>query len=229
MKPIIRTALGLLALALFFSVPASAMGPVDGEVGAVWWANDHDSQYGESIVSSDAGAPGFRAELWFVKRYGIRAERYSSDTGDIGGGTSDYTSLDFMWRAFSPTENNFIALGAGWQEIDLDTVGLAGDTSGVRLALEGRVALGGLFYIYGQGYYLPSLDDAEVADPAFGPLRNMDGHMLEAGISWKMAPFVSMRGGYRLHSLNFSTTILDVEVDGEAESSGFLLGLSFRF
>ena len=32
MKPIIRTALGLLALALFFSVPASAMGPVDGEV-----------------------------------------------------------------------------------------------------------------------------------------------------------------------------------------------------
>jgi hypothetical protein len=229
MKAIIRTAPVLLALAFLFPVSAIAMGPVDGEFGAVWWANDYDSQYGEEVYSSDAGAPGYRAEIWFLKKYGLRAERYSSDNGDIGGGSSDFTSLDFMWRAFSPTENNYIALGAGWQQIDLDTVGLVGDTSGVRVALEGRVALGGLFYIYGQGYYLPSLDDAEVADPAFGPLRDMDGHMLEAGVSWKMAPFVSMRGGYRVHNINFSTTVLDVDIDGEAESSGFLLGLSFRF
>ena len=108
-------------------------------------------------------------------------------------------------------------------------VGLGGDTSGVRLALEGRVALGGLFYLYGQGYYLPSLDDTQAIDPGFGPLRDMDGHMLEAGLSWKIAPFMSMRGGYRQHSIDFKTTLLDVEIDGEAESSGFLLGLSFRF
>jgi hypothetical protein len=229
MKPIIGVVLGLFALATLTSAPALAMGPVDGEVGAVWWANDHDAMYGESILSSEAGAPGFRAELWFRERYGVRAERYSSDTGDIGGGTSDYTSLDFMWRAFSPTENNYFAIGAGWQEIDLDMIGLAGETSGVRLALEGRVALGGLFYIYGQGYYLPALDDAQVVDPGLGPLRDMDGHMLEAGLSWKIAPFMSMRGGYRQHSVDFTTTLLDVEIDGEAESSGFLLGLSFRF
>jgi len=229
MKPNFGVVLGLFALTSLFAAPALAMGPVDGEVGAVWWANDHDASYGESIFSSEAGAPGFRAELWFMERYGVRAERYSSDTGDIGGGTSDYTSLDFMWRAFSPTENNYFALGAGWQEIDLDMIGLAGETSGVRLALEGRIALGGLFYIYGQGYYMPALDDAQSIDPGLGPLRDMDGHMLEAGLSWKIAPFLSMRGGYRQHNLNFKTTLLDVEIDGEAESSGFLLGLSFRF
>jgi hypothetical protein len=134
-----------------------------------------------------------------------------------------------MWRAFSPTENNYLAIGAGWQEIDLDLLGLGGDTSGVRLAVEGRIALGGLFYVYGQGYYLPSLDDAEPALPGFSPMRNMDGHMLEAGISWKMAPFMSMRAGYRQHNLDFTTMVLDVEVDGEAETSGFLTGLTFRF
>jgi hypothetical protein len=229
MKPIMGTVVALLAVTGLASAPAFAMGPVDGEVGAVWWANDYDSSYGPESLSADAGAPGFRAELWFVKRYGVRAEHYSSDTGDIGGGSSDFTSLDFMWRAFSPTENNYFAFGAGWQEIDLETIGLAGETSGVRLALEGRVALGGLFYIYGQGYYLPSLDDAEVADPGLGPLRDMDGHMLEAGVSWKIAPFFSMRGGYRLHNINYITTVLDVEYEGDTESSGFLLGLSFRF
>ena len=229
MKAIIGTALGLFVLATILPAPALAMGPVDGEIGAVWWANDQDSHYGDTTISADGGAPGYRAELWFVKRYGLRAERYSSDTGDTGGGTSDYTSLDFMWRAFSPTENNYIAFGAGWQQIDLDMVGLAGETSGVRLAVEGRVALGGLFYIYGHGCYLPSLDDAIAADPAFGPLRNMDGSMLEAGVSWRMAPFVSMRAGYRRQDINFDTTLLDVAIDGEAESSGYLLGLTFRF
>jgi hypothetical protein len=226
MRLTITAGLGLVALVSLFASPALAMGPVDGEFGAVWWANDAGSRFGTESLSVDGGAPGYRAELWFVKKYGLRAERYSSDSG---GGSSDFTSLDFMWRAFSPTENNYLAIGAGWQQIDLDTIGLSGETSGPRLALEGRIALGGLFYIYGQGYYLPSLDDAQAVDPAFGPLRNMDGHMLEAGLSWKIAPFMSMRGGYRRQDLNFTTTLLDVEIDGEAEWSGFLLGLSFRF
>jgi hypothetical protein len=206
------------------------MGPVDGEVGAAWWANSFSSSnHGTSNISSDAGAPGYRAELWFLKRYGVRAERYSSDLDDFDVSTSDSTSIDVMWRAYSPSENNFFALGVGWQEIDLGTIGLVGDTSGLRLALEGRIALGGLFYLYGQGYYLPSLDDSEAADPALGHFEDMDGHVLEAGVSWKMAPFVSMRGGYRLQNVNFTRAELDAEYDGEAESSGFLLGLSVRF
>ncbi len=110
MKAMTGAVLGLFALAGLFSAPALAMGPIDGEFGAVWWANDYDSQHGEAPYSSDAGAPGYRAELWFMERYGVRAEYYSSDTD---GGTSDYTSLDIMWRAFSPTENNYFAFGAG--------------------------------------------------------------------------------------------------------------------
>ncbi len=224
-----RKVLGLLLLSTLTCLPASAMGPVDGEVGAAWWHNSFSSDDGTSTITSDAGAPGYRAELWFLQRYGVRAERYSSELDDFDLSTSNSTSLDFMWRAFSPSENNYFALGLGWQEIDLGTIGLAGDSSGIRLALEGRVALGGLFYLYGQGYYLPSLDDTEATDPGLGQFEDMDGHILEAGISWKLAPFVGMRAGYRLQNVSFTRTVLDTQYEGEAEADGFLLGLCVRF
>jgi hypothetical protein len=225
-------------LALFLGLcgtPAFAMGPVDGEIGAAWWANDFSASGNGSSVDASAGAPGFRAELWLFKRYGLRAERYSSDGADLGASSTDYTSVDFRWRAFSPTENNFLALGAGWQQMDMATLGLEGNTSGARLGLEGRVAAGGLFYFYGQGSYLPSLSDTPAVDPALGRFENMSGWEYEAGVSWKMFPFLSMRGGYRSQRVDFTRTGYEIlpgeedSMDGAVESSGFLLGLSFRF
>jgi len=223
---------GLVALLGLASAPALAMGPVDGEVGAVWWASDFDVSSG---ASADAGAPGFRAEVWLFQRWGVRAERYSSDLDEFDGRDSDYTSVDFRWRAFSPSENNYFAIGVGWQRMDLATIGLDGDTSGARLGAEGRISLGGLVYLYGQGSYLPSLDDAPAVDPLMGYFENLDGYELEAGVSWKMAPFVSLRAGYRAQTVNFTLTGFEpipdgpTEIDGETESTGFLAGLSFRF
>ena len=216
-------------------LPAMAVGPVQGEVGAVWWANNFDASAGLANVSSDAGAPGFHAELWIMNKYGFRAERFSSDLDDIGGASADYTSIDVLWRPISPTGNNFFAVGLGWQEMDLATVGLDGDTSGVRVAAEGRVGLGALFYAYAQGSYFPSLDEANASNPQLGRFEDLDGHEYEIGVSWKVFPFMSMRAGYRTYNVNFNETGIDpllgigTELSGEVESDGFLLGLSARF
>jgi hypothetical protein len=207
--------------------PAAALGPVDGEVGAVYWFNDFEAPG----ISEDAGAPGFRAELWFVERFGVRGARFSSDPDDLGSGaSSDYTSIDLLWRALSAAENSFLAVGAGWEEIDLSSIGLDGDTSGVRLSLEGRLGLIGAIYGYAQLSYLPALDDAPSVVPGLR-FDEMTGLEYEAGVSWKMAPFVSLRAGYRRNSVDFT---LDDGLPGSdpedtAESAGFLAGLGLHF
>ena len=128
------------------------------------------------------GAPGFKAELWIKKAFGFRASRYSSDVDALTAETSDFTSLDFMWRPFSPGENNFVAVGVGWQESDLGNIGLASDTSGARINVEGRIAVAGIVYFYGQGSYLPELDDAQSVVPGES-FADLSGHEYEVHIS----------------------------------------------
>ncbi|NIM61698.1 MAG: hypothetical protein GTO30_08605, partial [Acidobacteria bacterium] len=68
---------------------------------------------------------------------------YRTDLDDFAAiETSDYTSVDVMWRPFSPTQNNYVAVGLGWQQMDLNTIGLQGDTGGVRVNVDGRIGLG---------------------------------------------------------------------------------------
>lgn len=226
---------GFVLLLGLASTPALAAGPVDGEFGAVWWASDFAVSEADTSASADSGAPGFRAELWMFKRWGLRAERYTSKLDEFDAPDSDYTSIDFRWRAFSPGENNYFAVGVGWQQMDLSTIGLDGDTSGARVGAEGRVALAGMVYLYGQGSYLPALDDAPAVDPALGQFENLDGYEVETGVSWKMAPFISLRAGYRAQSINYTRTGFEpipegpTELDGETESNGFLAGLTFSF
>lgn len=210
-----------LFLGLVMTGPAVALGPLDGEVGAVYWANDFDV----NNISSDSGAPGFRGEIWMMKKYGVRAGMYSSEYDDFGGGSSDYASVDLLWKPISPTENNFLAFGLGWQQTDLSDIGFDGDTSGIRVAAEGRVGLGGLFHGYLQAAYIPELDTTAAADGISGPFEDVESMEYELGVSWKAAPFVSVRAGYRETSVDF----VQDGGGGTAESSGFLLGLGFHF
>jgi hypothetical protein len=231
----LRVAVGLFSLLLFVAMPAQALGPVDGEVSAVWWNNEYAVDEGGLGASEDAAAPGFLAELWLFNRYGLRAGVYSSDLDDVGLDSSDYMSVDLLWRAFSPTENSFFALGAGWTEMDLSTIGLDGDTSGARLTAEGRVGIIALLYLYGQGAYMPALDDAPATDPALGRFEDVESTELELGVSWKILPVLSLRAGYRKQEVEFLRTGFiplagsPPEVSGQVESDGFLAGLTARF
>lgn len=214
------------------TLPALAIGPIDGEIGAVYWANEYDTRGGlASLASEDANAPGYRAEVWLFERYGLRAGVYTSDLEDVGMESSEYASVDLLWKAFAPSKNNFLAVGAGWQEMDLTAVGLDGETSGGRLSVEGRVSAG-FVYFYGQGSFLPEMDDAESSTGTDGRFEELTGHEVEVGVSWKLLPFVSLRTGYRTHSMEFVRTDFDLlgsEIDGEVESSGFLAGVTIRF
>lgn len=245
--------------------PVLAAGPIDGEVSAVWWANDFDTKSETASTSTDAGAPGLRAEMWMFNRYGLRASQFGSDPDGSDG--ADYTSVDVMWRALSPTENNFLAVGLGWQQMDVD--GLDEATSGARVTVEGRVSLMGMLYAYGHGSYLPSLSDTDAADPQQGEFRDLDGYEYELGVAWNAMPFMDVHAGYRVNNMSFTQEAVaplsgppggpilpiggdksgnvGVEIsggdddcpdcspsaivgpNGEAESSGFYVGLGFHF
>ena len=225
----------IVILAVAFGTPARAAGPVDGEVGAVWWANDFQVQEGGVAASADASAPGYRVELWLFQRFGFHAAAYSSDLDEIGADSSDYLNVDVLWRAFSPSDNNYLAIGAGWQKMDLGTIGLDGDTDGARALVEGRVGLVGPVYFYGLGSWLPALSDTHSTDPALGEFRDMSGYELDAGVAWTILPFVSLRAGFREQSVEYVRSGYvplpgqPAQMDGEVDSSGYVAGLSFRF
>jgi len=221
----LRLVVRVLVLTTMVATPALALGPVDGEVGALWWANE----YATEGASADAGVPGINAELWWQSKFGVRAKLF----GDVDNtsSSSDYTAVDVMWKPFSPTENNFVAVGVGWQDMDFTAIdSFSGDTSGMRLSVEGRVGIVGMVYAYGQAAYLPSMGDAS---DSVNEYSDMDGLEYEVGVSWKPAPFISVRGGYREAQLDYTRVEFGgaetSESSESSESSGFLLGVGFHF
>ncbi len=199
MKNVVRITLLWCLFCSAFSLPLLAEGRFGGEVTGIWWANDIEEKGGVQSISSDAGAPGLRAELLMFERYGLQASQYRSDAGSNG---ASYTSVDFMWRALAPAENNFVAFGVGWQKMDLQ--GLDSETSGMRVSVEGRVELPGPVYAYGHGSYQPSLQDARSSDPALGTFEDLDAHEYEFGVAWAATPVIRVHAGYRANNLSFT-------------------------
>jgi len=186
----IATAAVVAALAA--AVPVAAAGPVDGEVTAFYWLSETTSEFdGSPSFKEDSDDLGFRGELWFFKRLGVSAGMYSADLADSDE-TVDYTNLDVEWRLISPSENNFFAVGVGWQKIDVGD----DDTSGPRVVVEGRVALVGILYFYGRGAYAPDLDDV-------GPATGGKASEYDLGVMIKPAPFLQIFAGYRSNRVSF--------------------------
>jgi hypothetical protein len=174
MKGIFR----LLALAtvcvLGSAVPVRALGPVDLEVTDPVLEPDTEV-LGVSEASGDVGA---RAEMW-ITRFGVSASFYQYTPEDsLSSLDFQYTNLDAKWKLISPTENNFFALGVGYQKIDLDSSGFSDSSEGPRLVAEGRVGLTNLLYFYGRGAYMP---DLPISTRAWGRHRRL-GH--STSLAW---------------------------------------------
>lgn len=220
-------------LFLLAALPAFSAGPVDGEVAAVWWASDYEVT-GDSPASADAGAPGLKAELWLRNRYGLRATQFNPEPDGFAADDASYTSVDVMWKALSPTENNFLAVGLGYQDFELAGIDSSGvGTSGMRATVQGRVSLVGLLTGYAEASYLPSLDDQAGATVAAGRFEDMEGMEYELGVAWKMMPFVSLKGGYRESSVDYRQTGIvggpATEANGTVESNGIFAGVAIGF
>lgn len=204
-----RRAIALLAaLAAFSAAPAvQALGPLDAEAGVLWWSHDVDTA---DLGSSDADGTGAYAELWWAEGWGLAADYYKSDPDRRGFGDTTDFSVDVKRRVLSPTENNFIALGVGWQDAEL--VG-GHTTEGVRLTADARVGLG-ILHAYGRAVWMPDLGDA-------GPRDDISGHEYQVGVSFTPFPFLNLRAGYRIRELDYD--------GGSEEADGYLLAGAIHF
>jgi hypothetical protein len=212
-------AIAAAALAVsLWSAPAAAIGPADGEVTVLYWESDTDV----SGVSEGSGDVGGRAEVWFLKRWGVSASLFQPNPGGALDGTDlRYTNLDAKFRLISPAENNFLAVGVGWQKIDVSG-DASGDTSGPRVVAEGRISVK-IVYFYARAAYLPELDDLKIADATY---TNGSAQEIEAGIQIKPFPFFQIFAGYRADKTTF-----DAPEGGsfEVENQGPVAGIGFNF
>lgn len=221
----LRRSLVVAALATI-ATTALAAGPVSGEVTALYWASNSTIADAESEHSYDAAA---RAELWFVKKFGLSASWYrpQPDNGAaVGVESMQYANLDFKWRYLSPTQNNFFALGAGWQQVDVNGgYAFAGDesTAGPRVVAEGRVCFVKILYGYARGAWLPTLQDW--TSTAAGDLRDGDGFEAEAGLQIKPAAFIQIFLAYRMSHTSFEGASGPVTFDHD----GPVVGFGFNF
>ena len=117
---------------------------------------------------------------------------------------------------------SFIALGAGWQQIEIDAMGESVDSSGIRLVADGNVGVGKLVYLYGEYVYYLEMDGFSIEGMSTGDL---DGYEFEFGVSIKPFPFLNLKAGYRISEFEY-------DFDGGTETwtpDGYYAGVSFNF
>jgi len=209
------------ALAAALVPPASAAGPVAGEVTALYWGSSTTIDTAPSEHSYDAAA---RADLWFVKKLGVSASWYRPQPEDALGqvDSMQYANVDLKWRFLSPTKNNFFALGAGWQQVEAADVFADETTSGPRVVAEGRVSFVKVLYGYGRAAWLPALKDWELLGT---PMTGGKGYEAEAGLQIKPAAFIQIFLAYRLSHTEFESAGGPFDVDHDGPVLGF--GVNF--
>ena len=225
------TKLLMLAVASFAVIlPAFALGPVDGEVEALYWFSDAKSSMNGNSSSDSSEAPGARAQVWFFG-WGVAGAYYKAEPE---GGNVEYTSLDLERKLIKPTDNTFLAIGLGWQNVNVSIDGMSTDlldTSGARLNAEGRIGFAGFAYAYARGAYFIDLDDYKFSDGldtyAF---TSGGGHEYEVGVGFEPLPFLSLWAGYRVNKVDFDLAVSDVPVGSiDFKTDGFKVGAGVHF
>ena len=209
----------LLVAAGLAIAPARAIGPVDVEIGAMYWGADTEVVN----VSESAAAPALFGNVWMKNALGFGVSRYeASPEGSLDGADSDFTAVDAKWRFMNATRNNFVAVGLGAEQ-----VGFVDDsTLAARLVVEGRVSVK-MVYFFGKGAYLPSLGNMTIEGT---PVDGKDGMELEAGVGYHPIPLLSVHLSYKTNDMDFEVN--DPLLGSAAfsvENAGPMLGLVFTF
>lgn len=193
----------------------AAESEIDGDLNLNWWSNTTSADALDA--SFDVGSAGGDAELWWRRRWGMKGSLYKSDVVENQSAQApDYLSVDFKRRLFSATRNNFLALGLGWESIDL---GNGSDTHGPRFLLEGRLGVTPMVSLYGHTAWLPKLEETnDFEDP--------DGLEIEAGLAVKPLPHLSFRAGYREFRLDFKSL---EGVNESSKSKGVIFGAGIHW
>ena len=204
-----------LGLMCMFITPSYALGPVDGELGIAWWANDFDADFSDTSI--DAGSVFIYGEGWLGDKWGIRGAWYDSDLEGEALSNQTRTNLELRRKLFSPTDNNFLALGFGVENIDLEN---GGDAQGIRVGTEARLGIPGPIFLYGKYAWVPEFGDARNFD-------DISATEIDLGMHITPFPFMSLRIGYLKYELDYENT--DVGLSGSSDASGFYLGGGFHW
>ena len=125
--------------------------------------------------------------------------------------TSQWT-VDIKRRLLSATENTYLAMGLGWNDIALSE---AETSSGMRFVAEGRVGIYGPAYLFGQAAYSPWMSN-------IGNQIDPFGQELELGLAVDPLPSMSFRAGYRGYWLDSVDSSADSSLRRQAD--GFYIG-----
>ena len=130
---------------------------------------------------------------------------------DTGLNSTNQWTVDIKHRLFSATENTFLAMGLGWNDIEMK-----GEiNSGMRFVAEGRVGLYGPAYLFGQAALSPWMTNSASNVAPFGK-------ELELGLAINPLPSMSFRAGYRSYWLDSSN--LSEQAVSTSQTDGFYLG-----
>jgi len=204
------------------AMPAALAAGTDGNVEILWWDQDFELRAKGLAVDTGADDLAFRGDF-FWGRIGLTAGQYTSDVDADGFGEVEYRNLDFVWKALAPGEGAYLGVGAGWQtvEVDLDQVGLNGDTDGPRIAVLGEVG-----FVYGRLAWMPDLDDFVSDSLSVGDVR---GREWEVGFKYDFLDKMQVLAGWRSYELDFDLRDSDGSVRAETASDGWVVGVGVHF
>jgi len=210
--------LGVGACALLAAIVSinrtHAVGPVDVELGALYWGSSTD----DGVANENSRAPGGFGSIWLKNSLGFGASRYDvSPEGSLKGQDEDFTTVDVRWRWLSASRNNFVAVGLG-----AERVGVVDDaTTAPRVSIEGRVSVK-IVYFFARGAYLPTMGSMTIGGL---PYDGKTGLELEGGLAVKPAAFISIYAAYKSNKIDLTGPAGDVSLT----SSGPAAGLVFSF
>ena len=141
-----------------------------------------------------------------------QSRHYQISSLKPGEDDTSQLSIDIKRRLYSYTENTYVAMGLGWDDIGLSD---NRSTSGMRFVAEGRLGLLGPTYVFGQAALAPWLSDTE-------KYVNPFGKELELGFAVEPLPSMSFRAGYRSYWLDLSDS--NDASTYQNQTDGFFIG-----
>jgi len=180
------------------------------------------------IPTLSSGAQSFGSSLGSVSRFSIGQGRlndkwqgqsslYKTKSLDVGLLDTSQWSVDVTRRLLSGKQNTYLAMGLGWNDIE---VGAGESSFGMRFIAEGRVGLYGPAYLFGQAALSPWMSNV-------GYLVDPFGKELELGLAVDPIPSMSLRAGYRGYWLDSAESSPDSSL--RSQTDGFFIGGGLRW
>ena len=173
--------------------------------------NHNDSEIGSTSSSFSSGG-----EYWTKNKWGISGNFSSNDESVLLGApkNSELLNIDINRQLLrSKNKENYLAVGLGWQSVDVDD---SVDADGVRLSLLGKYSLAKRIQFYGTSSWFP--EEIGSSD------SSLSGYNLEAGLLYKPKSRLSLQAGFRFYDYRNGSS--SVENTG---SSIFTLGTKLSF